>query len=283
MIAAAQKTFPTKKLFHRKSKNNKKTKTKGWFNKECMARRKIFRKYSKLISEKPFDRQTFHTFIKVRAAYKRTCRRVEWEFRNKLTEQLMGVGQRDPKTFWEIINKMNKDIKDHTDNISPKKWKNYFEELLNDKIYEAPISAREEAITFEPTLDGIIKEREVHDALALMKRGKSPGPDGIYGDCLKIFGVKYEQILLLLIRRIFGNYIYPTQWTTNYLKPIHKEGSVSDPGNYRGLAIGPALAKLFSHIMLKSLNTFIENKKLISNNQIGFMKGSCTSDHIFLL
>ena len=96
----------------------------------------------------------------------------------------MRVGQRDPKTFWEIINKMNnwgKDTKDHTDNISPKKWKNYFEELLNDKIYEAPISAREEASTFEPILDGIIKKREVHDALALMKRWKSPGPDGIYG------------------------------------------------------------------------------------------------------
>ena len=73
--------------------------------------------------------------MKVRAAYKWTCRMVEWEFRNKLTEQLMMVGQRDPKTFWAIINKMIswvKDTKDHTDNISSKKWKNYFEELLND-------------------------------------------------------------------------------------------------------------------------------------------------------
>ena len=65
--------------------------------------------------------------------------------------------------------------------------------------------------------------------------------------------------------------------------PIYKKGGVSDPDNFRGLAIGPALAKLFSHIMLKRLNLFIKNKGLLSANQIGFAKGSCTSDHIFLL
>ena len=32
---------------------------------------------------------------------------------------------------------------------------------------------QEEVTTFQPILDGIIKEREVQDALALMKRGKS--------------------------------------------------------------------------------------------------------------
>ena len=281
-----QKTFHMKKVIDTKSKNNKKPKYNGWFNKECIIRRKVFRKYSKLPSEKPFDRQILHSFIKVRPTYKRTCRRAEKACRNKLTQQLMDVGQQDPKTFWKIITKMNrwgKDVKDHTDNISPKKWKNYFDDLMNDNNYEESNNKSEELVTFEPILDGLIQFWELRDALALMKKGKSSGPDGVYGDCLKSFGVKYEEILLLLIRRIFANYLYPNQWTTNYLKPIHKEGSVSDPGNYRGLAIGPALAKLFSHIMLKRLNTFIGEKKLVSSNQIGFMKGSCTSDHIFLL
>ena len=35
--------------------------------------------------------------------------------------------------------------------------------------------------------------------------------------------------------------------------------------------------------MLKRLENFIKSKNLISANQIGFMKDSCTSDHIFLL
>ena len=68
-----------------------------------------------------------------------------------------------------------------------------------------------------------------------------------------MFGEKFEEILLLLLRRIFANHIYPTQWTNNYLKPIYKKADVSDPDNFRGLAIGPALGKLFSHILLMIL------------------------------
>ena len=76
---------------------------------------------------------------------------------------------------------------------------------------------------------------------------------------------------------------YPSKWTTNFLKPIYKKGGVTDPGNYRGLAIGSALPKLFSLILLKRLTNYMASKTFLSPNQIGFMKGSTTSDHIFLL
>ena len=42
-------------------------------------------------------------------------------------------------------------------------------------------------------------------------------------------------------------------------------------------------AKLFSFILLNRLNGYIEKNKLISPNQIGFMKGCRTSDHVLLL
>ena len=69
----------------------------------------------------------------------------------------------------------------------------------------------------------------------------------------------------------------------NFLKPIYKKGNSEDPDNYRGLAIGPVLAKLFSIILLNRLTNYIKLKKLISPKQIGFMKGTSTADHIFLL
>ena len=56
---------------------------------------------------------------------------------------------------------------------------------------------------------------------------------------------------------------------------------MKDPDNYRGLAIGSALSKLYSIILLKRLSSFVIDKKLLSSNQIGFMKGSSTSGHIF--
>lgn len=66
-------------------------------------------------------------------------------------------------------------------------------------------------------------------------------------------------------------------------KTYLKKGETDDTDNYRGLAIGSAFAKLFSHILLKRLTRFIEEKKLLSPNQIGFVKGKSTSDHIFLI
>ena len=116
-----------------------------------------------------------------------------------------------------------------------------------------------------------------------MKNNKAPGPDGILFEYLKAFGKSLGGILLKLMSELFSRRIYPSTWTSNYLKPIYKKGDVEDPGYYRGLAVGSALAKLFSLILLIRLITFIDDKLLISDNQIGFMKGARTSDHIFLL
>ena len=123
----------------------------------------------------------------------------------------------------------------------------------------------------------------MRDGLRELKCKKAPGPDGIPAECLRIFGETFEDTLLKILRLIFSNHLYPTQWNSNYLKPIYKKGDVEDPDNYRGLAIGSAFAKLFSLILLKRLLKYIDKNNLISRKQIGFMKGSRTSDHIFLL
>ena len=100
---------------------------------------------------------------------------------------------------------------------------------------------------------------------------------------IKVFGEIFEGTLLKIVRQLFSNHLYPSAWISNYLKPIYKKGDVKDPGRYRRLAIGSAFAKLFSQILLKRLIKYIHKNKLISPKQIGFMEGSRTSDHIFLL
>ena len=83
------------------------------------------------------------------------------------------------------------------------------------------------------------------------------------------------------MQKIFSQHIYPSDWISNFLKPICKKVNIIDTDNYRGLAIGTAMAKLYSLILLGRLTEFITKKELISVNQIGFI--TCTSDHIFLL
>jgi hypothetical protein len=82
---------------------------------------------------------------------------------------------------------------------------------------------------------------------------------------------------------IFSSAIYPTSWTVNFLKAIYKSGPTTDPGNYRGLAIGSAIAKLYSSILLNRLEAFVTEKNIISICQIGFRKLFRTADHIYVL
>lgn len=62
-----------------------------------------------------------------------------------------------------------------------------------------------------------------------------------------------------------------------------KNGSPSDPNNYRGKTINSCLSKLFNSILNNRLVIFLKENKILNNEQIGFRKGSRTADHIFKL
>ena len=106
-----------------------------------------------------------------------------------------------------------------------------------------------------------------------MKCSKSPGPDGILTEYLKLFGSIAGEILLKLIKSMFAHHIYPSVWRLNVLIPVYKNGDREDPHIFRGLAIASALAKLHGFIFLKRLKNYRHDRKLISINQIGFMEG----------
>jgi hypothetical protein len=283
LLNAAKKAFFVKTVKNKKT--HKKRHTQDWFTRECKARQNIFRQYSKDLSANPFDKIKRQRFVKARGAYKKACRKAETAYRHHLTKKLIEIGQNDPKLFWSTINKMNnwgKKKIDPAENISPETWISHFETLLNDKNAN-PLDIQRGPGTFEPILDSRISIKELRDALGNIKVGKAPGPDEILGEYLKIFGQTFEHILFKLVNSIFSEHIYPSKWAMNFLKPIYKKGNTSDPDNFRGLAIGSAFAKLFSFILLKRLINFIDHKNLLSQNQIGFIKGKGTSDHIFFL
>ena len=271
LMNAAKKSIFAQKI--KGIKRHKKTRTQEWFNRECNARRKQLRQKSKDLSSNPFDKCKRQQFVESRSAYKKICRKAEKAYRLNLTKNLTEIGLHDPKAFWGIIKKMNnwgKESEDPVENITPKTWVKHFEGLLNEK------NARKIDIhgghnTFDPILDRRITSQELRDALTNLKPNKAHGPDGILGEYLKIFGYKYENILLKLIRKIFSEYIYPSKWDLSFIKPIHKKGKTNDPNNFRGLAIGSAFAKLFSLTLLKR------------NSNIGLKQGDPLSSMLFNL
>ncbi|XP_063891880.1 uncharacterized protein LOC135117215 [Helicoverpa armigera] len=67
------------------------------------------------------------------------------------------------------------------------------------------------------------------------------------------------------------------------IHPIYKSGDRNCVNNYRPISVLPALSKILEKILNKSLRSFLEKHRLISNNQFGFRPGVSTEDAVLEL
>ena len=156
---------------------------------------------------------------------------------------------------------------DPCDTIPPHEWEEHFNNLLNTKNTKhqaKPIPIN----ILNPEMDREITDDELNAVLARSKIGKARGPDGTLAEYLKYAPDNVRKALLCLMNIIFSSAIYPSSWTVNFLKAIYKSGPTTDPGNYRGLAIGSAIAKLYSAILLNRLEAFVTEENIMSICQI---------------
>ena len=76
----------------------------------------------------------------------------------------------------------------------------------------------------------------------------------------------------------------PTTWLEGVVIPIFKnKGDPKSPSNYRPITILSCLGKLFTAILNNRLTAFLDNNKILEENQAGFRKEYSCTDHIFTL
>ena len=286
IITNAEKTSLKGRLRRKPGKTysikTKITHSTKWYNDECRKARNHLARNARKLRQNPFSRNLQQISISARNSYRRTCRKAEAAARDSFIQNL--YKSNDAKSFWQLIKSMKdwgKPQVDPSDSVPPGEWEKYFKNLLNtseSKPFEIPDNVKMIGIT-----DNEISEKEFQDALDKAKRGKANGPDRTIMEFLIYASKKVKDILLKILNIIFQHAIYPTPWTHNFLKAIFKKGDKENPGNYRGLAIGAAAAKLFSLILLGRLEAFVEDNDILSNNQIGFRKSYRTADHVYVL
>ena len=265
-------------------KKHQRPKPANWFNVACLGAKQRYQRAIKSVQKDPFNKQKTYHLITSRKDYKKACRTAESSYRARLLTKLMNIGAEDPKKFWNLLKEMRnwgKEEKDPSDNIPPDKWREYFTKLLNSD--SEPLSIDETYNLHVPEMDRIISLEELKNVAKKAKKGKAGGPDDILIELIKHASDNVLTALTALMNLLYNHTKYPKQWTTNYLKTIFKKGSQDDPDNYRGLAIGSAIGKLYSTILLHRLETFVAGNGLLSPFQIAFWKGFRTSDHIYLL
>ena len=123
-----------------------------------------------------------------------------------------------------------------------------------------------------------VSPQEIEEAIKKLNTGKAFSIHGIQSEFL----INASPSLLEVITKIFNNCLthgcYP--WNTSLITPLHKKGDRYDPNNYRAIAVGSNLGKLFSSILLNRLLKFRESNAPNPPNQQGFCKGGQTLDHI---
>ena len=267
------------------------TKNKQWFDQDCKTLYKKIRSISRLIKSQPLNLTLVHEYRSLRKCYKKLLNKKSSLFRAKIFHQLDTLQSNDPKAFWKLYEELG-DKKPRVKNpIAPKQWLNHFITLMNrniqhtDKNVESMIDHFVSGFNYDSSfiLDNPFTNSEIIKAVRSLKNGKAPGIDGIRNEMLKVGTYPLAQVLTNLFNVILVNGIFPTSWRLSTLTVLHKKGDKTNPKNYRGIAVSSNLCKLFCSVLHNRLVKFVDDNSIIPSNQIGFRKGSRTSDHILVL
>lgn len=276
------------KVGKKKSKYSK-PKNREWFNAECQVLRQRLRRAANFFSRNP-NNQARDEYVLALRSYRKIIKKQKKLHRDLKMRKL--VESTDSKELWPLISEFRG--KKSTPSIPMPQFNAHFTETLTNPPKQVSLETLQYlepkvhsflncdsgGNTFSP---GIYSESFLKQMVKSCKNGKSAFLDGTLNEVLKHSIVKISPILAKLFRHIETSGIFPTKWKTSFLVPLHKKGCKSDPDNYRGLAVGSNLAKLYTKCLNERLDKFTESRSLLSPNQFAFRKNFRTTDAGFTL
>lgn len=270
----------------RKSQNNicpnnvkhRKRPTLPWWNKKC--EESVFNSKQAYITFKHNPTEANYVeFKRLRALKKltlKTEKKASWvafcnDF-NRCTPQ---------SRIWNLMRKFNKTYT--YNNVSDDFWvadflKKYTPDSVQENLYNANFTDQLnsgnnfllEQFTLEELKSAIVSRRDT-----------SAGLDGLSYILFKKLNDTSLLVLLKLFNLLWQNNIVPEQWKTDCLIPILKPNKQkSQPDSYRPIALTSCAGKIFEQLLKQRLEFYVENNRLLPNNQFGFRKGFSARESI---
>lgn len=156
----------------------------------------------------------------------------------------------------------------------------YYKNLYSGATQTLPLHGNPPQVDHAEEIEPI-DETEIIEQIKKMKMEKSPGPDRITNEVIKIGHPLLVKPLTILFNMIIENTCTPQQWSESNIILLYKKGDPKDISNYRPISLLPTLYKLFSSIIEKRIGQVLDSKQPIE--QAGFRKGYSTTDHIHTL
>ena len=124
----------------------------------------------------------------------------------------------------------------------------------------------------------VISQDRVYGILSSLKVRKAGGPDGIPPRVLRECAFELSPTLVRLYSLCLQTSTFPLSWRCAYVHQIPKKGSISDPSNYRPIALTCVLSKVFETILNTHILDHLESHSLISDRQYGFRRSRSSGD-----
>ena len=273
-------------------------KTKKWFTSECQGLKNKLSRLATNLKKNPFNNDAKIKYRTAYQAYKTLLRKEERNYNKNMKQKLLEIEGNDPKSFWNLISSMQggKENNEMNNDLfrSIEKYHDYFSKLYNNSeisrhtepaatVFQSLLNQNLRGSNVTALLDAPFTEEEVIECASDLKCGKAPGPDRILNEFLKLGHFVLAKPITKLFNLTQKTEMYPNAWSVNILSTIHKGGSTDNLDNFRGISVGSCFSKLLGCVLGKRLEKSISTFQLIERNQIGFLKNSRTSDHIFVV
>ena len=271
------------KLFSKKKRRSKFRPKQKWFDAECITTKRELNKLTRRYGKNPLDDHLRTRFYTAKKEYKKLIKKKKSLFFIELNQEIL----QDDQISWKNLKTVKKfsEKPSRLDIFDMSKFYQFFMDLYKKRDTKFPtnrtISQVEEEVS--NILNDKILENEIVHAVKSLKNGKAVGLDRVLNEQLK--SAAQNSRALLVLAKLFNGCldlgVYP--WNTTIVSPLHKKGCIYNPDNYRAIAIGSNLGKLFATILLNRLLKFREAHCPDTTNQLGFCKNARTVDHLFTL
>ena len=276
--------------------------TNGWYDEACTEAR-----HTRRAAEQQHGRLSLAARAAHRA-YRQTCAKARAAFQQQRADSMLTNVYNNPRAFWRTFR-----AEPRADSpITLDQWTTYFKGMFQANLagdycggsVEAHCQqhaslfpeATPEARQLAAHLNLPFTDSEVQAALARLPGNKAAGVDGMPAEFLTgAWAPAVDAQGRTIKHYTLGPYLaqlfsvvlagtYPDAWGISALAPVPKaNGRVDDPSDYRGIAVGAVLAKLYSLCLFCRMDAWAEGQGLRAKGQAGFRAGHTPMDNCLVL
>ncbi len=254
-------------------------KSAPWFDGECENNKNEVRKFGNDLKKDPHDSENRQSLQDAKKRLKQLVSSKKRNYKKGIVNK-MSQSHKSLREFWKLLGKLSDRQPKTSSFVSHSYITSHFRTLLNSKeeVIVPPLCREDGQLDNEITLDELNES-----AKTSLPLGKAVGVDNLSNEMIASLIDIYPELVLKLFNSILNSGEIMPDWVISYIVPIHKTGPRSDPSNYRGISLLSCLGKFFLSILNKRLTKFCIEKGVLSDTQLGFMKGNrCSDAHVLI-